>query len=1069
MLNQDLNKSSQSSSKQLNDVAYSIKSFVSWLSNNLHNLDDSYDSSKVTLDLFDYFSIQDGEGKNRFINFLNKEIELLTDEGKQKALGATFTPFWLAKKITQLAYNHWNELNGTRQPEVADLCCGAGSFLFAISDVIKNPKYVAGFDVEALYAKLCSSIFRKKSIFSIETKNSLTDLNFSTNGQLSFNVENCSNKFDIIVGNPPYVRSQNLDSKQVKLLKTKFGDDILTGNFDLSIVFILQTYLALKDGGVAALIVPNKILKSKYGKKICDLLSREASILSVVDFGDNQLFDNKTTYTSILVFAKSNRPKVVKVKQFETGQIDHTGNTLNEFDFINLNYENFEQSPWKLSPNENNEIINQMDTNGIHVDQLFNIFQGIRTGDNSVFLSCERFGNGSYQKIFLSGDEIQKGFIDSQCKNIIWPYVNSENNDFVIEDESRLQKNNPQLYSYLLSNKSKLSKRSLDKGSQWFAFSRNQNLNIMHKPKIVARELMPEACFAFDKNGDYVFGSGYSLLPINSTLEECEVWAQILSTDIIEYQLRHKCIQIKDGWFRILKHHLRELRLPVISEADFSILKKINWRNASEENHNLLDNIIAKGFKLDTKMEKELKESIIKFRKHSSLKKGNAKIERPDYLNHLKQDDFNNYIPVELPEFYKLHQFTPELGKLVTFSESKKLPVHNWYKYTQGYSPNLVAKLIEDFKLKKGDRVFDPFCGSGTTLVVAQELGMEGVGCEISPFMVWVTKQKTRKWHKFAIKKALDLIPKKAQLTKVGHKVRLFEGYLQKAYSPNILNQIKAFDHWVTSSDFSEEQMDFLKLSLVSVLEDISLIRKHGSHYRFLDKTDNVGVQKLNIKILADETNIFELLKNKAKEIYFDIVECDTAKINSEIIQDDIRQAKLKSNYFDAVITSPPYLNRNNYLAQQKAEFSIFGKIESENQFKKLIRSTFRSHVEADLSPTSKSKLELVNRIIEKVTLTENNNAKIPHMIAGYFEDLYTTLEKTYSVLKKGGKCAFVVGNSRWGGVVVPVDHLLSHYAEEIGFKVEKILVTRLKGNSPQQMRAFGKIPMRESIVILKK
>jgi hypothetical protein len=62
-----------------------------------------------------------------------------------------------------------------------------------------------------------------------------------------------------------------------------------------------------------------------------------------------------------------------------------------------------------------------------------------------------------------------------------------------------------------------------------------------------------------------------------------------------------------------------------------------------------------------------------------------------------------------------------------------------------------------------------------------------------------------------------------------------------------------------------------------------------------------------------------------------------------------------------------------------------------------------------------------------------------------------------------------VVGNTRWGGVVVPVDHLLMLIAEEKGFIPEKIIVTRLKGNSPQQMKQFGRIAVRESIVIFRK
>jgi hypothetical protein len=101
--------------------------------------------------------------------------------------------------------------------------------------------------------------------------------------------------------------------------------------------------------------------------------------------------------------------------------------------------------------------------------------------------------------------------------------------------------------------------------------------------------------------------------------------------------------------------------------------------------------------------------------------------------------------------------------------------------------------------------------------------------------------------------------------------------------------------------------------------------------------------------------------------------------------------------------------------------------------------------------------------------LTEGNNPKIPHMIAGYFDDLNKTAQQIFRVLRRGAPVAFVVGNTRWGGVVVPVDHLLALLLENAGFTLERILVTRVKGNSPQQMRRYGRIPVRESIVVCRK
>ncbi len=90
-------------------------------------------------------------------------------------------------------------------------------------------------------------------------------------------------------------------------------------------------------------------------------------------------------------------------------------------------------------------------------------------------------------------------------------------------------------------------------------------------------------------------------------------------------------------------------------------------------------------------------------------------------------------------------------------------------------------------------------------------------------------------------------------------------------------------------------------------------------------------------------------------------------------------------------------------------------------------------------------------------------------MIRGYFEDIYLTFKELYKVVKRGGKMSFVVGNVRYSGVTIPVDTLLAEIAEDVGFSLEKIIVARYRGNSPQQMGKFGREPSRESIIIWRK
>jgi site-specific DNA-methyltransferase (cytosine-N4-specific) len=107
-----------------------------------------------------------------------------------------------------------------------------------------------------------------------------------------------------------------------------------------------------------------------------------------------------------------------------------------------------------------------------------------------------------------------------------------------------------------------------------------------------------------------------------------------------------------------------------------------------------------------------------------------------------------------------------------------------------------------------------------------------------------------------------------------------------------------------------------------------------------------------------------------------------------------------------------------------------------------------------------------VKEVVKILSRKKLNNPKIPDMITAYFVDMQKVIEEWYDILAPGAKVAMVVDNVRFEGEMIPVDLILSEMAEKIGFEVKEIIVARYKGNSSQQMRKYGKVPVRESIVI---
>jgi len=1003
---------------------------------------------------------------------------VLSDED-QKNFGAVFTPKWLADKVTQTAWQHWNKLHrtGRKVQRVGDISCGTGVFLSSARDFFGSDVSLYGNDTDEtslIFAKILNETLGLDA--KIEHKDSLLALQKNS----LFSSESENEKFDILIGNPPYIRSQNLPKNYTESIKEKYPD-ITSGNFDLSIIFIEHAIRSLTEGGICCYVTTSKFMHSEYGKAMCSRLAKDVRILNIIDFKDSQVFPDHTTYTTVITFTKLPAAKKFTVTHFPTGIV--SAGDLNKSQTFSLNTNILEKFPWNLATDEAQSIIQKLNDPSLPlIGHIFpNILQGLRTGQNDIFVLKKEIGSNleeSFLRPFVGGEEIKRLVISREKYKLIYPYEVSSSGKVSVVEEGVLKTSAPNTYAYLLSNKQSLSDRDLDKNSSWYAFSRVQNLHLPHTPKILVKEMMPSSQFAADTIGDVAIGSGYAFVNRSMSEADLKFWSAVLSTPVMEFILRHSGTQLHSGWFRLLKHHLQSIRLPKFDEKQNILARKIVnelYKNPEhQKSWGLLDNAVALAFKLSPVEHQFIKDHIINCHKRSLPSKNNSKEEKSERANE-NSELLQKFVPINIKKYQNLQEDKPELRRSVTFQINKKLPVHRWFPFTQGYSEPLVDFLIEYFGAEENSNatILDPFVGSGTTILTSKKRGINTISFDISPLMIWVSKIKVSSLDIKNFKKVNDFLSKLKVEKKSLKTEDVFPEFLSKAFSSQIWEQVKLIKNEISNSKLSQQEKDLLVLGLVGILEDISQIRKHGSHYRYMLNPDSIGLQKLNIKILNPESDILPIFKKQINKMIEDIeITTKVSKKNNsqhQILLGDAKTFKLEKNSIDFVITSPPYLNRNNYIAQQKAELSLLSLVKNQVEYKKLVRSTFRSHTDSDLDLNISEALPEVQKIISAMELTDGNNSKIPQMIAGYFFDLEQNLVNLFNVMRRGGRAAFVVGNSRWGGVVVPVDHLLLLLAEKQGFKAEKIFVTRMKGNSPQQMKQFGKIPVRESVVIFKK
>jgi hypothetical protein len=400
-----------------------------------------------------------------------------------------------------------------------------------------------------------------------------------------------------------------------------------------------------------------------------------------------------------------------------------------------------------------------------------------------------------------------------------------------------------------------------------------------------------------------------------------------------------------------------------------------------------------------------------------------------------------------------------EWRSLVTYVPNKKLPLYNWFKYKEGFSRELVVQLIREFGLQAGETVFDPFAGSGTTLLTGKEFGIHGIGLDMLPTAVFVAKAKLKEWANIdaLLQSALKLTSAPFREPKSSlPDVRI----INLAFTNEAQKQLMFFKEEIET--YGPPIRDFLMLGLLSILEDVSSTSKDGQFLRLVEK-------ELPPVRDALRAALTRMIHDLSEIRMFGLWPKTNAK--TTILHGDARELCLPPKYLgavSAVITSPPYLNRYDYSRTYALELCLLS-VKSHQDMVKVRHSLLRSHVESKEHAGQAIDLPALEEVLREVRAKPLNNERLPVMIQGYFEDMNLVLRNISQYLKPRGRAAFVVANAQFNGENVPTDLMLCELAERHGLSTEAVLVTRYKGNSSQQMAIYGRRPVRETILLWRK
>ncbi len=358
-----------------------------------------------------------------------------------------------------------------------------------------------------------------------------------------------------------------------------------------------------------------------------------------------------------------------------------------------------------------------------------------------------------------------------------------------------------------------------------------------------------------------------------------------------------------------------------------------------------------------------------------------------------------------------------------TFSLNKSEPIHRWYSYVEGYSSCLITEELDRLISMNPHikAVYDPFCGTGTTALVASSQGLDSYYSESNPFMQKVIETKIngvrllyRNNTISKLEKYLELIPK----CKVTDYVT-WNGF-EKFFDSQQLSELLSIKAIISDED-NQIVKDILYIALSAIVVKVSKMTRRGDLRYATEK-----------EYKAED--VIKCFIDKLSEIIFDIRNCaDFLKCNTVKVSEDARDNNYK-NAFDCVITSPPYLNGTNYIRNTKLELKLNDFIVDEKD----IPFFHSKGIVAGINNVSKrTSIDMVLPMVQpyiEMLQPVSYDERIPKMVAGYFRDMDKVIEKLSVSVKNGGLFTMDIGDSQFAGVHIPTHQILSDICREHGF-----------------------------------
>ncbi|MBU0560561.1 MAG: N-6 DNA methylase [Bacteroidetes bacterium] len=513
-----------------------------------------------------------------------------------------YTPSYLARSIVEYSLSKLN-LEEKNYLKIFDPACGSSQFLLEVLKQLKSRGYTGKIEIIG-WDSSESAIIISNFLLTYEKREWADNLTINIEKVENSLSKEWDNDYDLIFMNPPF-RSWELMVKNDREIVSNILGEKSRKKPNLASAFVFKSVQNLKEDGILGTVIPSSILLMDSYKNLRDEIKEALSLLLVGKLG-NFIFEHALTDVSILVGKKpksNNVPLLLWTKNEKDVYTDVFRDlrkiTYNQLPYVKDNPKHSIYIPDSYPDNENWKINLHQELGlkrQLHesialeklksVQEIFNVIQGVRTGNNKVFKISKQFfyelpeSERKYFRPVVDNDSINRGLL--KTVNYSWfPYTDKKK--MLINTEEELTEKVTTYYGTVLSiNKESLINRKKNVPF-WWSLSDCAPRLLPNPIKLISTEFGKSGSFAFDEKGEFTVERGNAWLPKKEfeNKDYYYFYLSLFNSPFFEKLLSIYSKQLAGGrWYDLGKMHTKDIPIPLITkelESTFVFEKLVHF------------------------------------------------------------------------------------------------------------------------------------------------------------------------------------------------------------------------------------------------------------------------------------------------------------------------------------------------------------------------------------------------------------------------------------------------------------------------------------------------------------